>query len=166
MFFYVQAALALLGVFIILRGRFPLGQQVVTRPIAPMVGALLAAPVPVCLWIGFVVGASHAFGPSAPGDEPSSVEDKILAVSWLDPLITAGFVSIAAVLAAVGRQDEEDPFPAAPANLADAQEKWAPTDPAVASDQVTATPRTESPPVEPDALVRPFTHSAKDKPLA
>jgi hypothetical protein len=168
MFFYVQAALAFLGIVIVLRGRFRIGQQVVTRPIAPMVGAMLAAPIPVCLWLGIVTGVSAAVGPTANQEGTPSLEQRIESIQWLDPLITAGFVAVAAVLTAVGRQDEDGrlSFPTAPANLADAQEKWAPAEPGAPSDQVTAVPRTAPQPVETEASVRPFTPSPDSQPQA
>jgi len=106
MFIAVQVALAVIGLFIMTRGRFEVGDRAVTNPVASLVGIVLIAQLPVALLIGILLALND--GPAlipVPGDTPVRPED---AYWWIDPLVTCGAVVMAATVTAIALRAENE----------------------------------------------------------
>jgi hypothetical protein len=118
MFIGIQAALVLVGLFFMARGRFDVGGREVGNPIASLVGIVLIAQLPLALLIGIVLALTD--GPAAPAmtiptraGEPVAVKTVAAASSadgnwWIDPLVTCGAVLLAAGMTAIALQTEEE----------------------------------------------------------
>src|SRR5438067_439197 len=114
MFIAVQVALLVLGLYIMSRGRFAVGDREVANPLASVIGIVLAAQLPIALLIGIVLSLTAE--PSAPpialptrAGEPVAVVTVAAPRSandhwWVDPLITCGAIVFAAGLTALGLQ--------------------------------------------------------------
>src|SRR5262245_21822544 len=114
--FYVQIVLALLGAFVIVRGRFGIGRKQVGTPVAPLVGWLLTGPFVIGLGTTILFEVQNALparyervydsnGFSYPVPVP---REKIVKPDWLDPVFAAGIVLLAGVLTVVGLRDTDD----------------------------------------------------------
>ena len=56
MFIAVQVVLLLVGLYIMTRGRFQIGDRTINNPIASLVGIVLIAQLPIALLISIVLG--------------------------------------------------------------------------------------------------------------
>jgi len=124
MFLAVQVALAALGLVVMTRGRFRVGDRSVTNPIASLVGIILTAQLPLALLIGIVLGLTDEPGPAAaqsagpvvvpyqpPGQPvvvpPPTVARDESANWWVDPLITCMAMLMAAGVTAIGMRADD-----------------------------------------------------------
>jgi hypothetical protein len=123
--FFVQAVLAVVGIGIVVLGRFRLGRHEVGNPVAPVVGWVLVAPLPasVFLWVILGVGQARA-------DVRSAVEDGARAQNgagrraaarpassssddypWLAPLLSGLSLLIAGALTYIGAKETAEEAP-------------------------------------------------------
>jgi hypothetical protein len=135
MFIAIQVVLVALGLFIMARGRFPVGDREVTNPVASLVGIILIAQLPLALLLS--IGLAFAVEPesvptvaiptragqeaptaqvAAPGSSP------VTSVWWVDPLVTCLAVLLATGMTAIALRagnETEDVY--ASLNPADAE---------------------------------------------
>jgi hypothetical protein len=113
MIFLLQLVFALLGGIILKRGRIRLGRQEVSSSVVPLVGGLLVAPLPICLFVWIVLFIPALFVPSIkvpthhsePGLE--GMGKRIESLWWINPAITVGLISLAGAMAAMGLREED-----------------------------------------------------------
>jgi hypothetical protein len=124
MFIGIQIALVVVGLYIMSRGRFAIGDREVGNPVASLIGIVLVAQLPLALLAGIVLGltdgapATTAVQVPTRAGQPVQVKHVPVAGSsdtnwWVDPLITCGAVLVAAGLAAIALRaanDTEDAF--------------------------------------------------------
>jgi hypothetical protein len=139
---YAQAVMVLLGVVIVVRGRFHLGWRTVSAPIAPVVGWSLMAPIPLGCVLGVLFGVSEALGGRFGGETPS-LEEVEMKYAWIDPSVTAVMALIAVVLTVIGLQGGATPAVDAPPVAADAIGPPPPTGPERPSDAITDRPSSD-----------------------
>jgi hypothetical protein len=118
MFIAVQVVLLLVGLYIMTRGRFQIGDRTIANPVASLVGIVLIAQLPIALLISIVLGltaeptASTVLIPTRAGEAtpvqalaaPRSMDDNW----WVDPLITCGAVVLAAAMTGIALRAESD----------------------------------------------------------
>jgi hypothetical protein len=117
MFIGIQVGLVVVGLYVMIRGRFDLGDREVTNPIASLVGIVLVAQLPLALLISIalrftdVASPAAAPVPSRAGTAPATVaaatpeEDPNW---WVDPVITCGALLLAAGMTAVGMRSDDE----------------------------------------------------------
>jgi hypothetical protein len=124
MFIGIQIALVVVGLFIMSRGRFAIGDREVGNPLASLIGIVLTAQLPLALLAGIALGLTENTPPTTAVPIPTRagqpVQFKNVPVSesadtnwWVDPLITCGSVLVAAGLAGIALRagnDTEDAF--------------------------------------------------------
>jgi hypothetical protein len=123
MFIAVQVGLLVLGLYLMSRGRFHIGNREVANPMASVIGIVLIAQLPIALLIGIVLGLTAE--PPAPAIAVPTRAGEVAPVVtvapprstnedwWVDPLITCGAVVLAASLTALALQtsnETEDVF--------------------------------------------------------
>jgi len=119
MFIGIQAALVVIGLFIMVRGRFSIGGREVSNPVASLVGIILAAQLPLALLIGIVLRLTD--GPTATTSVqiPTRAGQPVQVVNvpvphavdenwWVDPLITCVAVLAAAGLTAMALREANE----------------------------------------------------------
>lgn len=111
MFIGVQVMLVVVGLFLMSRGRFSIGDREVGNPIASLVGIILAAQLPLALLIGIVLGLTD--GPPPPtiviptrAGQPPAIPTVVATKQaddnwWVDPLVTCSAILVAAGLTGV-----------------------------------------------------------------
>lgn len=117
MFFFVQLALAGIGLLILFSGKLPLGSRVVRNPVASLAAALLIAPTVVSCVFWFFMGAAEHF--AWPGRVSAAIKGEKQATpevnwreqyAWVDPALCVLGLTLAAGLVYVSIQikSEED----------------------------------------------------------
>jgi hypothetical protein len=118
MFIAIQVALLVVGLYIMSRGRFDIGDRTVTNPVASLVGIVLAAQLPLALLIGIILGLTDSSGtntvqvPTRAGTPvavqvvapPRSLDDNW----WVDPLVTCSAILLSAAMIAIALRNEND----------------------------------------------------------
>ena len=131
MFIGVQVGLVAVGLFIMSRGRFSIGEREVGNPIASLVGIVFAAQLPLALLVSIILGLTD--GPPAPAivipthaGQPPIVSNVVAPREandnwWVDPLVTCTAVLAAAGLTGMAlRSDSESDAVLASLHPADA----------------------------------------------
>ncbi len=106
MFIAVQVTLAVIGLAVMIRGRFDLGDRPVTNPVASLVGIVLTAQLPIALLIDIVLGltADPAAAAGAAGSATAAASD---ANWWVHPLITCMAVLLAAGMTGIALRTDD-----------------------------------------------------------
>jgi hypothetical protein len=117
MFLAILVTLAVIGMYVMTRGRFEIGNREISNPLASRVGIVLIAQLPIALAIGIVVGLTGEPGGPAVAI-PTRAGEPVAAVTvaprtgdehwWVDPLITCGAVVLAAGLTGVGLKSADE----------------------------------------------------------
>ncbi|HEY1378536.1 MAG TPA: hypothetical protein VGF55_17180 [Gemmataceae bacterium] len=102
MFIAVQVMLAVVGLFIMIRGRFDIGDRPVTNPIASLVGIVLTAQLPIALLIDISMGLAEG---STAGADGAPAAD---ANWWIHPLVTCLSVLLAGGLTGIALRTDAD----------------------------------------------------------
>jgi hypothetical protein len=124
MFIGIQLALVAVGLFIMSRGRFSVGDREVGNPVASLIGIVLAGQLPLALLVGIVLSmcgeppTTKAVQVPTRAGQPVQIVNVAVGGStdenwWVDPLITCGAVLVAAGLTAMALRastDAEDAF--------------------------------------------------------
>jgi hypothetical protein len=124
MFIGIQFVLVVVGLFIMSRGRFSIGDREVGNPVASLVGIVLAAQLPLALLVSIVLGLTDAPPVTKAVQVPTRAGQPVQVVHvpvpgsandnwWVDPLITCGAVLVAAGLTAIALRaanETEDVF--------------------------------------------------------
>src|SRR5262245_15283302 len=103
MLLFFEAVLTLLGLIILMRGRFRIGKQEVGNPIASLVGLLLTAILPACAIVSFALAVQERVGLEG-GLTHEQFQEKYW---WLDPVVAGGLLLLAGLMAALGLCPED-----------------------------------------------------------
>jgi hypothetical protein len=114
MFIGIQIALLALGLFIMVRGRFSVGDREVGNPVASLVGIILIGQLPLALLITIVLAltaepdaTSSIAIPTRAGQPATPTPVAVAGTSpvhdnwWVDPLVSCGAVLLAAGMTAI-----------------------------------------------------------------
>ncbi len=112
MFISVQIALVVVGLFLMSRGRFSIGDREVGNPMASLVGIVLVAQLPLALLISIAIGLTDGPALTTAAPIPTRAGQPVQMVQvpvsgsadgnwWVDPLVTCGAVLAAAGLTAI-----------------------------------------------------------------
>jgi hypothetical protein len=118
MFLGIQIALVVVGLFVLVRGRFDIGGREVGNPMASLVGIVLIGQLPLALLVGIVLSLTAE--PAAPAFVvPTRAGSSTPAVAvagpraadenwWVDPLITCTAVLAAGGLTGLALRSAEE----------------------------------------------------------
>ena len=96
MFIGIEVMLAIVGLAVLFRGRFEIGDREVANPVATLVGLVLTAQLPLALFFDIVMRLTADIGEEADANW------------WIHPLFTcAAVLTAAGITAAALRADDE-----------------------------------------------------------
>jgi hypothetical protein len=119
MFIVIQIMLVAIGLLIMARGRFTIGNREVGNPMASLVGIVLMSQLPLALLISIVFALTDGVPETVATQVPTRAGQVAQVVHvpaadsknnywWVDPLVTCAAVLAAAGLTAMGLQAADD----------------------------------------------------------
>ena len=117
MFMGIQLAVVVVGVGIMARGRFAVGNREIANPMASLIGIILIVQLPIALLVSIALAIVDGPGPELQiptrAGEPVAVPKSATVRAaennwWVDPLVTCGSILVAAGVTAIGLRTEDE----------------------------------------------------------